>query len=67
MKMAHDLGKAPGRRGQTVLDAFLEDLAGLELPVEPHERSCQMQVPLREVRLEFYHSSSIISSSFPPS
>ena len=56
-----------GRRDRTVLDAFLEDLAGLELPVEPHERPREVQVALREVRLEFYYSSCIISGSFPSS
>ena len=58
--------KGPGTPHRTVLDAFLEDLARLELPVEPHERPREVQVALREVRFQFYHTSSIISSSVPP-
>ena len=53
-------------RDRTVLDALLEDLAGLELPVEPHERPREVQVPLREVRLQFYYATSVVRGAVPP-
>ena len=67
MKMAHDRSKAPGRRGRTVLDAFLEDFTSFQLAVEPHERPREVQVPLREVRLEFHDSTGVVGGALPPS
>ena len=55
-----------GRRDRTVLDAFLEDLAGLYLAVESHERPREMQVALREVRFQLDDSTGIVRGALPP-